>query len=82
MRLVDANVLLYAVNESDPKHDDSREWLDAALVGSEAVGFSWLVLLAFLRLVTKVGLFPQPLPVAAALARVQEWLDQPNAVLA
>ena len=32
-------------------------------------------------LVTKIGLFPQPLPVAAALARVQAWTDQPSAVL-
>ena len=81
MRLVDANVLIYAVNESEPHHDRSRAWLDAALVGSETVGFTWVVLLAFLRLTTRVGLFPQPLSVGAATDRVRAWLAQPAAVI-
>jgi len=81
VNLVDANVLLYAVNEADPKHEASRQWLDAALGGREPVGFAWIVLLAFLRLSTKVGLFPRPLPVDAALAQVRAWIDQPPAVL-
>lgn len=81
MKLVDANVLLYAVNEDDPKHEESRSWLDDALTGSETVGFSWIVLLAFLRLSTKVGLFPFPLPVENALDQVRAWTDQPAAVV-
>lgn len=81
MQLVDANVLLYAVNESDPKHETSRAWLDAALVGREAVGFDWTVLLAFVRLATRGGLFPDPLPVGETTARVQEWLAQPPSVV-
>ena len=47
MNLVDANVLLYAVNEADPRHDVSRSWLDAALSGQETIGFSWVAVLAF-----------------------------------
>ena len=81
MKLVDANVLLYAVNEDDPKHEESRGWLDAALGEREAVGFSWIVVLAFLRLSTKVSLFPQPLPVRVALAQVRAWTDQPPSVV-
>ena len=38
-------------------------------------------LLAFLRLVTKVGLFPQPLTVAQASAIVRQWLEHPNGVV-
>ena len=81
MNLVDANVLLYAVNESDPKHDSARRWLDDALNEAEPVGFAWLALLAFLRLSTRVGLFPQPLSPAGALQRVEAWLTQPPAVI-
>ena len=55
----DANVLLYAVNEDDPKHEQARSWLDSCLSGRETVGFSWIVVLAFLRLTTKIGLFPR-----------------------
>jgi toxin-antitoxin system PIN domain toxin len=81
VKLVDANVLLYAVNEADPKHDESRAWLDAALGEREAVGFAWTVFLAFLRLSTKVSLFPKPLSVGDALARVREWTAQPPSVI-
>ena len=81
MNLVDANVLLYAVNEADPKHEPSREWLDAALAGHETVAFSWVVLLAFVRLSTRIGLFPHPLAVDEALSRVRAWIDQPASVI-
>jgi toxin-antitoxin system PIN domain toxin len=81
VKLVDANVLLYAVNESDAKHSQARAWLDEALNGQEAVGFAWAVLLAFVRLSTKVGLFPDPLPVGSALATVRLWLEQPPSVV-
>lgn len=81
MNLVDANLLLYAVNEADTEHDRARSWLDGALSGTEAVGFSWVVLLAFLRLSTKVGLFPRPLPTADALGIVRAWLDQGPSVV-
>lgn len=81
MNLVDVNVLIYAVNEADPKHERTRAWLDTALNGQESVGFPWLSLLGFLRLATKVGLFPAPLPVDSALDRIRAWTGQPSAVI-
>lgn len=81
MNLVDANVLLYAVNTSADRHEEARSWLDGQLTGRSTVGFTWLALLAFLRLSTKPGLFPAPLPVAGALDRVGDWLAQPTSVL-
>lgn len=81
MNLVDANVLLYAVNESADHHERSRQWLDGSLSGGASVGFSWISLLAFVRLSTKVGLFPSPLPVQSALDRVRDWLAQPVSVV-
>ena len=81
MTAVDANVLLYAVNSASERHHEARRWLDESLSGATTVGFSWIVLLAFLRLSTKVGLFPAPLPVDAACRRVEAWLAQPTAVV-
>ncbi len=81
MKIVDANVLLYAVNASDPKHDVARRWLDGCLNGTQTVGFSWPVLLAFLRLSTKVGLFPRPLSVTESIARIRSWLEQSGSVI-
>jgi hypothetical protein len=74
-------VLLYAVNEDAPQHHEARQWLDGALGGEATVGFSWVALLAFLRLVTRAGLFPKPLPVTEALDVVRAWLAQPPAVV-
>ena len=81
MRLVDANVLLYAVNSDAAHHDRSRRWLDAALSGGETVAFAWVALLAFIRLSTKVGLFPAPLSVDEAMDRVDAWLGAAPAVV-
>lgn len=81
MKLVDANVLLYAVNVADPKHEESRRWLDGALSSGETVGFAWIAVLAFVRLSTRVGLFPNPLPVEEAMGRVRAWLAEPGAVV-
>lgn len=81
MKLVDANVLLYAVNEDAVHHDESRRWLDGALSGGDTVGFSWIVLLAFVRLSTKEGLFPRPLALDGAMDRVDAWLGAAPAVI-
>lgn len=81
MRLVDANVLLHAVNTASSQHRRAHEWLDASLNGQEAVGFAWTVLLAFLRLATHRAIFPQPLTVGEAIGVVRDWLAQPTALL-
>lgn len=80
MKLVDANVLLYAVNDGSPQHGDSRRWLDDALSGGETIGFAWVVLVGFLRLSTST-VFPQPLGSAEAAGLVESWLDQPPALV-
>lgn len=81
MKIVDTNVLLYAVNSASHEHERSRAWLDTQLGGREVVGLPWVVLLAFLRLSTRGGLFPRPLPVAEALDQVDAWLAQPGCVV-
>jgi uncharacterized protein len=81
VKLVDANVLLYAVNRDADHHDRSRRWLDGALSGDATVAFSWIALLAFVRLATKEGLFPQPLSLDGAMDRVDGWLSAEPAVV-
>jgi len=81
VRIVDANVLLYAVNTAAPRHAQARSWLDGALAGREPVGFAWTVLLAFLRLTTHPAVFPRPLTVGEATQIVRAWLAQPAAIV-
>ncbi|WP_414601656.1 hypothetical protein [Mycobacterium tuberculosis] len=42
MKIVDANVLLYAVNTTSEHHKPSLRWLDGALSGADRVGFAWV----------------------------------------
>ena len=46
VKIVDVNVMISAVNVSDARHEQSRAWIDAALVGNETVGFTWIAMLA------------------------------------
>jgi hypothetical protein len=77
VKLVDLNLLLYAVNLDAPKHAASRAWLEEVLSGDEPIGLSWPVLLGFLRISTHVRILPNPLTTEQALAVVDGWLAQP-----
>ncbi len=66
MILVDVNVLVYAQREDAPDHRAYRSWLEAALTGDEAFGFSELVLSGFVRVVTHTRVFDPPTPTARA----------------
>jgi toxin-antitoxin system PIN domain toxin len=81
VKLVDTNVLLFAVNELSEHHDDARLWLDESLSGDAPVGFTWVAILGFLRISTRQGVFDVPLTVEQALESISEWMDRPAAHL-
>lgn len=78
MNLVDANVLIYAINSDAPHHERSRRWLESALSASEPFGLAWTVVLAFLRVTTRRGILERPLSPSEARAYVDSWLQQPS----
>jgi hypothetical protein len=80
--VVDADVLLYAVDTTTTHHEAARAWLDASLAGAEAVGLAWVALLAFVRISTSRAILPTPMAIDEALAQVQSWLGAPAAVVA
>ena len=80
MQLVDANVLLYAVNADSEHHAAARDWIEDALAGPGTVGFSWTVLLSFVRISTHRAIFERPLSVDEAIETCRSWLAQPSAV--
>lgn len=75
--LVDANILLYAVDEDSPFHEPARRWLETALNGSRRVGLPWVSLSAFVRIVTHPRAVREPLGPADAWSLVEAWLDAP-----
>lgn len=74
MRLVDANVLVYAFTTSFPQHERARAWLDERLSEPVPLGLPWPSLLAFVRLVSNQRIFERPVSVATAWRQVHEWL--------
>lgn len=81
MKLPDANVLLYAVDERSPRHPAARRWVEAVMSGSETVAFAWSVLIAVVRISTRPSAFEQPLGSDEALDFVDGLLGQPNATV-
>lgn len=75
MKIIDLNVLLYAVNSDSEQHDAVRRWWEIAINGDESLGLPWVVLLGFLRISTNPRIFPLPLEPAAALQRIESWLS-------
>lgn len=73
--LVDANILLYAIDEASPFHDRASGWLTDRLNGARRVGFPWQSLVAFVRISTHQGASAQPLTPEQAAGFVTDWLE-------
>ena len=78
MKLVDVNLLIYAINASSPHHQAAKKWLEAGLESSDPVGLAWVVVLAFLRLTTNPRVMPSPMSVEKACEIVDTWLELPG----
>ena len=81
MKLTDVNLLLYALDATAPRHRAARRWLEEQLSGTETFAFTWVVLLAFMRLGTSQRVFQRPLEPAEAFDIVDGWLAQPCATV-
>ena len=77
--LVDANVLLYARDETSPFHERARDWLTQSLNGPVRIGLPWASLVAFVRISTHARVFEQALTPAEAWDQVEDWLTAPAA---
>lgn len=78
MKVTDANLLLYAYNESAPQHETAKDWLEERLSSPEIFGLSWQIITAFLRISTNPKSFPLPFTLSEAIEIVEDWLAQPQ----
>lgn len=79
MKIVDANVMIYAINLRADQHEQANGWLAQSLAGGAPLGFAWNALVAFLRITTSHRMLASPLSVDEAVNYVTVWLDQPAA---
>ena len=77
MKIVDINLLIYAINKDTPHHSKAKKWLEDSLSSDEPFGFAWIVILGFLRIVTNGRIMPTPLTSETAIESVEDWLQQP-----
>lgn len=76
--IIDANLLLYAVDNTSTQHRAASAWLEGVMTGPQRVGLPWQTIGAFLRIVTHPRVTSNPLDSATAWGLVQDWLDQPQ----
>ncbi|MDT5348944.1 MAG: uncharacterized protein QOH91_2231 [Mycobacterium sp.] len=72
--IVDANVLLYAVDSGSAFHEPAKDWLEKALNGPTRVGLPWASLTAFQRIATHPRASATPLSPRQAWSYVADWL--------
>lgn len=76
--LLDANLLLYAVDSASRHHERASAWLAVQLNGPARVGIPWQSLMAFLRISTHPRASTEPLSPHASWGFVRDWLAQPR----
>ncbi|MHB1173044.1 MAG: TA system VapC family ribonuclease toxin [Lacisediminihabitans sp.] len=79
MILADINVLVYAFDESSPKHERYANWLAGTLAGADTFALVDTVLSGFIRIVTHPKIFADPAPVALAMQFVDTIIEAPAA---
>lgn len=77
--ILDATVLLYAVDDQSHFHATARTWLEETMNGTERVGFPWVSLAAFQRIITHPRATANPLTPGDAWTHITDWLDADQA---
>lgn len=81
MKIIDLNLLLYAVNTDAVRHPASRRWFELVMSSTETIALPWAVLLGFLRIATHSRILPRPLTPEQAIQTVGGWLECPNVLV-
>jgi toxin-antitoxin system PIN domain toxin len=75
---IDANVLLYASDESSPVHARARAFVERLADGPEIVYLFWPTVMAYLRIATHPAVFARPLAAVEAIGNVEQLLVRPH----
>lgn len=75
MILPDANLLLYAYDQSSPFHIRAKEWCEHIMSGPSPVILLPAVVFGFVRISTHPRVFQEPLAVSDAASHVRSWLS-------
>lgn len=74
MIIPDANLLLYAYDESSPFHERAKAWCEGVMSGPSPLFLLPSVVFGFVRIATHPRVFKDPLSVSEAADHVRSWL--------
>lgn len=74
MIIPDANLLLYAYDESSPFHERAKAWCEEVMSGPSPLSLLPAVVFGFVRIATHHRVFKDPLSVSEAADHVRSWL--------
>ena len=75
---VDVNILLYASDDSSPRHGAAIDFLEARGGDPELFCVAWVTLMSYLRIATHPRIFSRPLSPGEALGNVESLLALPR----
>ena len=80
MKLLDLNLLLYAVDATSARHERAKAFLEEALRDEELIALPWVVITGFVRVSTNPRVFREPLTSEQATGFIDAMLARPNVV--
>ncbi len=75
---IDANVLVYASNRDDPRHEAAKRLIERLAAGPDLLYLFWPVALAYVRIATRRDIFDDPPSLAKVCADIAGLLERPN----
>jgi hypothetical protein len=75
---IDANILLYASDQSSPVHERARELVGLLADGPEIAYLFWPTVMAYLRIATHPAVFARPLSIVEATGNIEQLLARPH----
>jgi toxin-antitoxin system PIN domain toxin len=77
----DANILLYASDNSSPYFERARSFIESCITQQEVFYLGWPTVMSYLRIATHPAVFDHPLSPEEAMANIETLLNVPYARL-
>ena len=75
---IDVNILLYASDQSNPRHMAAIGFMEDRVSDPELFCMSWLTIMSYLRISTHSSIFSTPLSPEQALGNIESLLNLPR----
>ena len=75
---LDANILIYASDESSPRNSQAVKFLNECLEDADLLCLTWPTLMAYQRISTHQRVFQNPLSPAEAWKNIRQLIDLPG----